>query len=313
VTVPAPSEALEATVARVDFNGCTLLFDDGSLGAATVRGTLRGRNKALGNAVVVGDRVGIEHSADRRVIVRVEPRRSAFSRRAAGNSPREQVVAANLDQVVLVASVEDPAFKAGFADRVLGQAHHAGLPALLVINKSDLAEESVSRGIAQDYATAGIRGLVVSVHAGTGLDAVRDACAGRRSLFVGHSGVGKSSLLNAMVPALDLLAGLVNAKTGKGRHTTTAAWLVRPEGFELIDTPGMRAFGLWGIGADDLENGYREFEPHLGACRFSNCRHEREPGCAIIAAVASGAIARRRYESFLKLRDEIREEESSFR
>jgi ribosome biogenesis GTPase len=116
-----------------------------------------------------------------------------------------------------------------------------------------------------------------------------------------------------MVPALELLAGQVNPKTGKGRHTTTAAWLVRPEpGFELIDTPGVRGFGLWGIGADDLERAYREFEPFIGHCRFSDCRHEREPGCAIQDAVEAGTIARRRYESFRKLREEIRMEGGAY-
>lgn len=304
---------MEATVARVDFGSCMLLFADGTLAPATVRGVVRGRTKSLGNAVVVGDIVHLERSAERLVVTGTRPRRNAFSRRAAGTSPREQVVAANLDQLVLVASVDDPPFKAGFADRVLGQAAHDGLPALLVVNKADLAAPGAAEAIVADYAPAGIPGLVASAQSGVGIEAVTAACRGRRSLFVGHSGVGKSSLLNAMVPGLDLLAGRVNPRTGKGRHTTTAAWLVRPEaGFELIDTPGVRAFGLWGIGADGLEHAYREFEPHLGHCRFSDCRHAREPGCAVVAAVASGAIAARRYESFLKLREEIREEEKAF-
>jgi len=298
-----------ATVARVDFGSCTLLFDDGTLGEATVRGIVRGRNKALGNAVVVGDRVLTEAISDRLVIQSVEPRANQFSRRAAGSRPMEQVVAANLDQVVVVASILDPAFRAGFADRVLGQAHHGGLHARLVLNKADLDAAAECRAIIDAYALAGYEGHVVSAHTRVGLDALRAACTGKRSLFVGHSGVGKSSLLNAMVPGLDLLAGQVNAKTGKGRHTTTAAWLIRPEpGFELIDTPGVRGFGLWGIDADDLERAYPEFEPHVGHCRFSDCRHETEPGCAIRAAVETGQIAQRRYESFRKLREEIEQE-----
>jgi ribosome biogenesis GTPase len=184
---------------------------------------------------------------------------------------------------------------------------------VLAINKSDLCPESESRAFVDDYARAGVHGRVVSAHAGTGIADLRADCVGKRSLFVGHSGVGKSSLLNAMVPALELLAGQVNPKTGKGRHTTTAAWLVRPEpGFELIDTPGVRGFGLWGIGADDLERAYREFEPFIGHCRFSDCRHEREPGCAIQDAVEAGTIARRRYESFRKLREEIRMEGGAY-
>lgn len=302
------SERVLATVARVDYGGCTVLHDDGALADATVRGGLRGPRKALGNTVVVGDRVTVAHSADRLVVMDVEPRVNAFSRRAAGTRPLQQVVAANVDQVVLVASVADPPFKPGFADRVLGQAHHDGLPAVLAVNKADLAAGE-SRAIVDDYAAAGVPGFVVSAHEGTGVEILRGACLGRRSLFVGHSGVGKSSLLNAMEPGLELLAGRVNPKTGKGRHTTTAAWLLRPEpGLELIDTPGMRGFGLWDIDADHLERAYPEFEPFLGRCRFSDCRHEREPGCAVREAVEAGRLPRRRYESFRKLRDEIREE-----
>lgn len=301
--------AAVATVARVDFGSVALLFDDGTVAEATVRGGLRGRTKALGNTVVVGDRVHVEVSSDRVVVTGVEPRANAFSRRAAGARPMQQVVAANVDQVVLVASVDDPPFKPGFADRVLGQARHDGLPALLAVNKADLAPAAEARAILEDYARADVPGFVVSAHAGSGIEALRGACLGRRSLFVGHSGVGKSSLLNAMEPGLELLAGRVNPKTGKGRHTTTAAWLLRPEpGLELIDTPGVRGFGLWDIDADHLERAYREFEPYLGHCRFSDCRHEREPGCAVREAVEAGRIAPRRYESFRKLREEIRAE-----
>ena len=145
---------------------------------------------------------------------------------------------------------------------------------------------------------------------GEGVEALRHALHGRRSLFVGHSGVGKSTLLNALVPALDLLEGAVNEKTGKGRHTTTAAVLVRPEpDLELIDTPGVRAFGLWGIGSRDLEQAYAEFRRFLGLCRFTDCRHATEPGCALRAAVEAGQVSRLRYESFLKLREELEKEE----
>jgi ribosome biogenesis GTPase len=145
---------------------------------------------------------------------------------------------------------------------------------------------------------------------GEGVEALRHALHGRRSLFVGHSGVGKSTLLNALVPALDLLVGLVNAKTGKGRHTTTAAVLVRPApDLELIDTPGVRAFGLWGVGSRDLEQAYVEFRRFLGQCRFTDCRHASEPGCALRTAVEAGQVSRLRFESFLHLREELETEE----
>lgn len=305
----------EAVVARVDFGACVLLLDDGQLLVAHARGKLMGPRKSLGNAVVVGDRVhwtsapAAGRDDDEAMIETVVPRRNAFSRRASGVRPHEQVVAADLDQVVLVASVAEPEFSRGLADRVLCQAEHAGLPARLVLNKMDLADRVPGLdvdGLLDDYARAGVPGHRVCARTGEGIAALRDACHGHRSLFVGHSGVGKSRVLNGLVPGLALLEGAVNEKTGKGRHTTTAAVLVRPEpGFELIDTPGVRAFATWGIGGDDLDRTWHEFRPLLGGCRFGDCRHAGEPGCAVAAAARAGTISPDRYASYLKLLEEL--------
>jgi len=294
-----------------------LLLDDDRLVAARARGKLMGPRKSLGNAVVVGDRVRWERApssgraAAEATLEGVAPRRNWFSRRASGGREAEQVVAADLDQVVLVASVAEPDFSRGLADRVFCQCEHAGVPARLVLNKMDLASRSPAvdpEGLLYDYAQAGVPGHRVCARTGEGIDALRHACRGRRSLFVGHSGVGKSKVLNALVPGLALLEGAVNEKTGKGRHTTTAAVLVRPApGFELIDTPGVRAFSPWGIGPRDLDQTYREFRRFLGACRFADCRHTGEPGCAIAAAAAAGEIAPRRYASYVKLQAELGE------
>ncbi len=304
------AEEAGALVARVDFGACALFAPDGRLLRAGVRGRLMGPRKALGNAVVVGDRVRLEPGTEPPVIAGVEPRRNAFARRAAGDPPSEQVVAANLDQVVLVASLDRPAFSPGLADRVLAQAEHAGIPARLVLNKTDLGSADDARALLAGYEHAGVPCHAVCAVSGEGVEALRHALAGRRSLFVGHSGVGKSTLLNRVVPGLDLLVGQVNEKTGKGRHTTTAAVLVRPApDLELIDTPGVRSFGLWGVGPRDLEQAYVEFRRFLGECRFSDCGHREEPGCALRGAVERGEVSRLRYESFLRLRDELEEEE----
>jgi ribosome biogenesis GTPase len=293
----------------VDFGGCVLVAEDGALFPATVRGRLMGPRKALGNAVVVGDLVGVEAEQDRVVVDEVQLRRNTFSRRAAGEQPIEQVVAANLDQVVLVTSLGQPDFSPGLADRVLAQAEHAGIPARLVLNKTDLGTPAEARTLLAEYERAGVPCHAVCATRGAGVEVLRHVLLGRRSLFVGHSGVGKSTLLNALVPGLKLLEGAVNEKTGRGRHTTSAAILVRPEsGFELIDTPGVRAFGLWGIGPRDLEQAYTEFRRFLGLCRFTDCRHDTEPGCALRAAVEVGEISRLRYESFVKLREELEQE-----
>jgi ribosome biogenesis GTPase len=299
---------LEAVVARVDFGRCVLRGGSGAPVEAVVEPRLMGRRRRLDNTVVVGDAVRYSVADGRAVVVEVRPRRNAFSRRAAGERPSEQVVAANLDQLVLVASMVEPEFRPGLVDRVLCQAEHAGIPARLVVNKCDLAREA-GRSVVADYARAGYPGHLLSARTGEGVDALREACRGRRTLFIGHSGVGKSTLLNALVPAFRLLAREVSPRTGKGRHTTTAAWLLAPEpGLELIDTPGVRTFGLWGVGPRDLDRSYPEFRPHLGACRFRDCRHDAEPGCALRAAADSGEIAPRRLRSFLKLRDELERE-----
>ena len=301
-------------MASVRFNACVLRTPGGALESATVRGRLRGRDKALGNAVVVGDHVRFTRESGtgavtQLAIAEVLPRRNAFSRRAPGREPVEQVMAANLDQVVIVTALAQPEFSPGFVDRVLAQCVHAGLPSRLVVNKTDLAPAAAVPLLA-DYAAAGVAGHALSARTREGIDALHEVLHGRRSLFLGHSGVGKSSLLNALEPGFDLLVGEVNAKTGKGRHTTTAAVLLKPErDVELIDTPGMRAFGLWGIEPDNLERAWPEFAPFLGRCRFGDCGHAGEPGCAIRAATERGQVAARRYESFLKLREELRDEE----
>ncbi len=291
---------------RVDFGGLSVVADDGPPFAATARGRLMGARKSLGNAVVVGDRVRLEWEGGRAVVAGVEPRRNAFSRRASGERPEEQVVASNLDQVVIVASLRRPDFRHGLVDRVLAQARVAGLPALLALNKTDLGDADEARSLLADYAPAGVPGIAMCALTGRGVDALREACRGRRSLFVGHSGVGKSTLLDRLAPGHELLQGEVNEVTGKGRHTTTAALLLRPEpGLELIDTPGVRAFGLWGVDAGDLERHYPELAPFLGRCRFGDCRHDREPGCALREALERGEIPARRWESFLRLREEL--------
>ena len=297
-----------ATVTRIDFNGVRLLSDDGRAFDATVPGRLRGPRKALGNAVVTGDRVHLEWEGERAVVESIEPRRNVFSRRAAGEREVEQVVAANLDRVLVVASVQRPEFRHGFVDRVLVQCERAGIPAMLVLNKTDLDTRHEAQTILADYTRAGVEGVATCAHTGAGVDVVRAWCQGHRTLFVGHSGVGKSTLLALLLPHEDIARGEVNEVTGKGRHTTTAAVMYRPgDGLEVIDTPGMRAFGLWGVDAAHLVEYYPELRPLVGGCRFNDCRHDREPGCAMRAAVERGDVGERRFASYCKLRDEIAE------
>ena len=299
-------------MSRIDFGGVRLLADDGAELEATVPGRLRGAKKALGNAVVTGDRVRLAWDSDRALVDAVEPRRNAFSRRASGEREEEQVVAANLDQVAVVAALQKPDFRHGLVDRVLVQCARAGLPALLVLNKSDLDTAHEADAILAEYRRAGVDGLATCAVSGLGVPGVRERCLGRRTLFVGHSGVGKSTLLAVLAPGRRIAQAEVNEVTGKGRHTTTAAVLYRgapgTDGAaptELVDTPGVRAFALWGVDADELVEYYPELEPYAGHCRFGDCRHDREPGCALREAVAAGAVGERRFASYCKLRDEL--------
>ena len=312
-----PTKDQLAEVVRVDFGGCLVRLEDQTIVRARARGRLMGPRKALGNAVVVGDQAVVERVArpdaePEVLIIDVAPRRNAFHRRASGRASAGQIVASNLDQVIHVAACADPPFSPGLADRILCQSEHDGIPARLVLNKVDLPQASQeAAAILGDYGQAGYAGHAMSGRTGQGVAELLAACRGRRTLFVGHSGVGKSTLLNAMVPGLELLEGLVNPKTGKGRHTTTAAWLLKPtEDLELVDTPGVRMFGLWGIGPGELDHAYPEFRPLLGRCRFADCAHESEPGCAVREAVARGEIAARRYASFAKLKAELATEAS---
>ena len=297
-----------ATVVRIDFGSVRLLTDDGRSFEASVPGRLRGPRKALGNAVVTGDRVQLGWEGEQALVEVVEPRRNVFSRRAAGEREVEQVIAANLDRVFVVASVQRPEFRHGFVDRVLVQCERAGIPALIALNKTDLDTRQECASILAEYTRAGVLRLATCAHSGAGLEAVRERCASGRSMFVGHSGVGKSTLLNQLLPHEDIAEGDVNEVTGKGRHTTTAAILYRPAmGTEVIDTPGVRAFALWGVESDDLVHYYPELAPLVGGCRFGDCRHDREPGCAMRMAVERGEVGERRFASYCKLRDELAE------
>ena len=295
-------------MSRIDYGALVLMADDGERITATVTGALRGPKKSLGNTVVVGDRVSLNWESDRAMIHAVAPRTGSFTRRAAGEREVPQVVASGLDQVVVVGALREPDFKAGLVDRVLVQCAHEGVSAYLALNKVDLADAEEAQAVLAEYVQAGVAGSALSARDGSGVEEIRHVCAGRRSLFVGHSGVGKSTLLSQLVPGVELLAGEVNEKTGKGRHTTSHALLLRLEdGTELIDTPGVRAFALWGVDSESLVEYYPELSPHLGSCRFGDCRHDREPGCSVREAHASGGIGERRWQSFLKLRAELAE------
>jgi ribosome biogenesis GTPase / thiamine phosphate phosphatase len=269
--------------------------------------------------VVVGDEVRIvDLGGGSGQIVAVLPRRNRLARRSPvpmpSAHPFEQVIVANLDQVVPVFSAAAPPPKWNLLDRTLASSESLDLPALICITKMDLVQSGVDskqkelEAELEEYRTIGYPVVLTSSISGEGIPALKQALAGRVSGFLGKSGVGKTALLNAIQPGLGLRVKAVSQATGKGRHTTTNVEMIPLEiGGAVMDTPGIREFGLWDVDDDNLALFFREMRPLVGSCKFGlDCRHDVEPGCAIRKAVQDGEISPRRYQSFLRLKEEIR-------
>jgi ribosome biogenesis GTPase / thiamine phosphate phosphatase len=272
--------------------------------AGEITATLRGKLKYQDtDRVVPGDVVVLEGST----IAEIRPRRSVLARREAGSGQRRsQPVAANVDQVIVVTSARDPEPSPRMLDRILVIAEANGLPAAIVVNKTEL-DPAVATVLAKRFGPAEYQILPTSVKVEEGLAALRDLLRGRESVFSGASGVGKSSLLNALEPGLKLRVGAISEKWRTGKHTTTAAELVPVAGVGyVIDTPGLREVGAWGIEPNSLGACFPEFRPFLDECRFDNCRHLAEPGCAVRGAPA-GAIDPDRLLSYERIYEEVNE------
>lgn len=250
--------------------------------------------------VVCGDNVVWQPTADgKAVVVALEPRKTALSRPGYGG--QDKAIAANLSQLVVVAAVE-PEPTGYLLDQYLVAAQQAGLSGLVCLNKADLLDTAGRQRFEKRfarYARIGYPTILVSAKREHGLDPLVRHLTGETSILVGQSGVGKSSLVNAVLPDQDVLEGQLSDATGLGRHTTSAATLYPLAcGGELIDSPGVRSFRLGKLTPWQLERGFREFVPYLGRCRFHNCSHVNEPDCAILAAVDAGAIDRARWASY---------------
>lgn len=280
---------------------------DGELLPCSALGSLLRRDGPL----AAGDRVRVERSGDEGIVRKLLPRSTALLRGSRSGNRPPQVVAANVDLVLAVLSVREPPFRAGLADRILTAASVCGIEAALCINKWDLAEGGPTHreddALPLPYEAAGIPVLRTSALTGAGIDPLAAVLAGRDAVVVGHSGVGKSSLLARLVPGLEVRVREVNAVTGRGRHTTSTATLVRtPDDGSIVDTPGIRAYGLVGTDERDLARHFTEFRPFLGRCGFEDCGHETEPRCAVREAVDRGEISEGRYEGYLRIRESLR-------
>lgn len=278
---------------------------------ATMRGVLKKRARRT-DIVAVGDRVWITDAGEGEAVIQaVEPRHSVFSRTARHTRDVEQVILANPDQVLLVFAAREPEPHLRMLDRFIILAERQELPVRIVVTKIDLERDlSEDDPLGPARKRFAIYEPMYPVHyisstTGEGIRELREAIEGQVSVVAGPSGVGKSTLLNALDPENRRATGEVSAATGKGRHTTIGAQLyqIGPDTY-IADTPGMRSLAMHAVPEDELEWCYREFRPYLGECRFRGCTHVHEPGCAIRRAVEEGAIPLERYESYVLVRAE---------
>ena len=287
--------------------------ESGETHEASLRGRLK-QERDDANKLAVGDRVVLEidQRGEHWVIAEILPRQSQLARRAPGEGPGERIVAANVDQVVVVFAATKPEPHRRMLDRFLVIAEANSLESRVVINKVELVDRpEVERKFA-DYSAAGYPVHFTSVKQRLGLDELHDALAGKTSVLTGPSGVGKSSLMNSMYPGLDLRVGEISESVNKGRHTTVGGYLhplPGDDGGYVADTPGLREIGMWALAPESLDVCFPELRPYLPHCRFADCRHVVEPDCAVRAAVEAGEVSAVRYESYLKLRRELEEEQ----
>ncbi|MCA8956011.1 MAG: ribosome small subunit-dependent GTPase A [Planctomycetes bacterium] len=255
--------------------------------------------------LVVGDRVRFAEVSGTARIEALEPRRTVLSRHDPGNPHQPRILVANVDLVVVVAAAARPPLRPGLIDRLLLAAAAGGSAAAVCINKIDLSspsERTALHALLGDYAALGHAVSCCSTTTGEGIEALRAQLDGRTSVLVGHSGVGKSSLLNVLDPGGARRTGEVRAHDGRGRHTTTASGLRRlDERTVVIDTPGVRAFGLDALQPEEIRAGFPEFAQDAAACRFSDCTHVDDPGCAVRAAVEGERVSAERYRSYLRI------------
>jgi ribosome biogenesis GTPase len=302
VELDVPDGAVLGTVLKVHGLESIVQLDSGPIFPCAVRRVLKNVATAQRHVVVAGDRVAVEPQGSQQGwIVRIASRRSELCR---ASKHRRHVIAANVDQLLIVTSAALPGIKPNLIDRLLATAEQNAIDAVICINKCDLIDRGRLQPLIGTYAQMGYPVLLVSATAGWGIETLRQWTRGSASVVVGQSGVGKSSLLNALEPGLNQRVQSVSSVNQKGKHTTTTAeWFALPGGGALIDTPGVRQFQLWDIAAEELTGLFRDMRPFASHCRFPNCSHQHENWCAVKDAVADGRLDPRRYDSYCQMLD----------
>lgn len=309
MTADTQSSGLITRITGADY----IVVDGGVEVRCSIRGRFRLEKSPAEVLPVVGDNVVYERSEGgdtlgiTGVIVSVQPRKSVFARATGPGGKKIKVFGANLDRVFLVHSCRNPSFNARLIDRMLVASECDGIEPVICINKIDLAGD-IDRlsDEFEVYRKLNYTVLLCSAVEGTGVAEIRKLMTGKRSIMAGPSGTGKTSLLGAAQPGLDIRVGDVSEKTGKGKHTTSHFELHPLDGGGYLgDTPGIREFGIWGQSKQTLDETFRDFEPFYSSCRFSSCTHSHEPGCAVKDAVETGGISRQRYDSYLRILSEL--------
>ena len=279
----------------------TVLTDDGQLLDCKVKGNFRMKGIRSTNPVAVGDRVTV---GEGNWIVEIEDRRNYIIRKSINLSKQSHIIAANVDQAFLIVTVANPQTSTTFIDRFLASAEAYRVPVILVFNKTDLLDEDLrhyQEAMVNLYQTIGYDCRQISAASGSGVEELRPLLEGKITLLSGNSGVGKSTLINRLVPDANLRTGEISDAHNTGQHTTTFSEMIPMGGGWIIDTPGIKGFGTFDMEPEELTSYFKEIFQFSKDCRFSNCTHTHEPGCAVLKALEDHYIAESRYQSYLSM------------
>ena len=281
-------------------------LEDGSMANCKIKGNFRLKGIRTTNPVAVGDEVVVEVKDGASYIVSIETRRNYIIRRASNLSKESQILAANIDQALLIVTLKEPITNTTFIDRFLATAEAYNVPAVIVINKVDLLadedEKEYLEAVKMLYETIGYKVVKMNALSGEGLDELRAVLVGKTTLLSGNSGVGKSSIINLVLPGLNLKTGSVSESHHTGMHTTTFSEMFElPEGGRVIDTPGVKGFGTIDFDKAEVAHYFKEIFAISADCKYNNCTHTHEPGCAVLAAVENHYISESRYSSYLSI------------
>lgn len=287
----------------------TVKTDDGKIVESKIKGNFRLKGIRSTNPVAVGDRVGIIRNQEGTAFIdSIEERRNYIIRKSQNLSKQSHIIAANVDQAFLIVTIDHPQTSTTFIDRFLASAEAYSVPVILVFNKSDLLdsdEKRYQKMMMTLYDTVGYKCIAVSAEKGDGVDELLPLLKGKTTVLSGNSGVGKSTLINRILPEVNLRTAEISDSHNTGMHTTTFSEMLElPEGGYIIDTPGIKGFGTFNMEPEEITSYFKEIFRFSKDCRFGNCTHTHEPGCAVLKALENHFIASSRYQSYLSMLDD---------